>query len=159
MSRMSTKLASAAALMALALGASGCGRIAGHQGYIADDTLVNGIQAGVDNRESVTKTLGRPSFIGQFTPNDWYYFARTTKQLAFALPKPTQQLVLRIRFDAAGNVAAVDKSGVERVARISPEGDKTPTLGKDRSFFEDLFGNIGSVGAVSQGGATQDNPN
>lgn len=159
MSRMSTKLASAAALMALALGASGCGRIAGHQGYIADDTLVNGIQAGVDNRESVTKTLGRPSFIGQFTPNDWYYFARTTKQLAFALPKPTQQLVLRIRFDAAGNVAAVDKTGVEKVARISPEGDKTPTLGKDRSFFEDLFGNIGSVGAVSQGGATQDNPN
>ncbi len=159
MSGMSTKLASAAALMALALGASGCARIAGHQGYIADDTLVNGIQAGVDNRESVTKTLGRPSFVGQFTPNDWYYFARTTKQLAFALPKPTQQLVLRIRFDAAGNVAAVDKSGVERVARISPEGDKTPTLGKDRSFFEDLFGNIGSVGAVSQGGATQDNPN
>lgn len=159
MSRMSTKLASAAALMALALGASGCARIAGHQGYIADDTLVNGIQAGVDNRESVTKTLGRPSFIGQFTPNDWYYFARTTKQLAFALPKPTQQLVLRIRFDAAGNVAAVDKTGVEKVARISPEGDKTPTLGKDRSFFEDLFGNIGSVGAVSQGGATQDNPN
>lgn len=159
MSRMSTKLASAAALMALALGASGCARIAGHQGYIADDTLVNGIQAGVDNRESVTKTLGRPSFVGQFTPNDWYYFARTTKQLAFALPKPTQQLVLRIRFDAAGNVAAVDKAGVEKVARISPEGDKTPTLGKDRSFFEDLFGNIGSVGAVSQGGATQDNPN
>ena len=159
MTRMSTKLASFAALTALVFGASGCARMAGHQGYIADDTLVNGIQAGVDNRESVTKTLGRPSFVGQFTPNEWYYFARTTKQLAFALPKPTQQLVLRIRFDAAGNVAAVDKAGVEKVARISPEGDKTPTLGKERSFFEDLFGNIGSVGAVGQGGSTQDNPN
>lgn len=159
MPRMSTKLASVAALTALILGTSGCSRVAGHQGYIADDTLVNGIEAGVDNRESVTKTLGRPSFVGQFTPNDWYYFARTTKQLAFALPKPTQQLVLRIRFDAAGNVAAVDKAGIEKVARINPEGDKTPTLGKDRSFFEDLFGNIGSVGAVGEGGSTQDNPN
>ncbi len=159
MPRMSTKLASVAALTALILGTSGCSRVAGHQGYIADDTLVNGIEAGVDNRESVTKTLGRPSFVGQFTPNDWYYFARTTKQLAFALPKPTQQLVLRIRFDTAGNVAAVDKAGIEKVARINPEGDKTPTLGKDRSFFEDLFGNIGSVGAVGEGGSTQDNPN
>ena len=159
MPRMSTKLASVAALTALILGTSGCSRVAGHQGYIADDTLVNGIQAGVDNRESVTKTLGRPSFVGQFTPNDWYYFARTTKQLAFALPKPTDQLVLRVRFDAAGNVAAVDKAGVEKVARINPEGDKTPTLGKERSFFEDLFGNIGSVGAVGEGGSTQDNPN
>lgn len=159
MPRMSTKLASVAALTALILGTSGCSRVAGHQGYIADDTLVNGIQAGVDNRESVTKTLGRPSFVGQFTPNDWYYFARTTKQLAFALPKPTDQMVLRVRFDAAGNVAAVDKAGVEKVARINPEGDKTPTLGKERSFFEDLFGNIGSVGAVGEGGSTQDNPN
>lgn len=159
MTRMSTKLASAAALMTLALGVSACSSVAGHQGYIADDALVNGIQAGVDNRESVTKTLGRPSFVGQFTPNDWYYFARTTKQLAFALPRPTEQLVLRIRFDAAGNVAAVDKTGVEKVARIDPEGDKTPTLGKERSFFEDLFGNIGSVGAVGEGGSTQDNPN
>jgi len=159
MVRMSTKLAATVALTALAIGASGCARVAGHQGYIADDTLVSGIAAGVDNRESVTKTLGRPSFVGQFTPNDWYYFARTTKQLAFALPTPTEQLVLHIRFDAAGNVASVEKTGVEKVARINTNGDKTPTLGKERGFFEDLFGNIGTVGAVGQGGSTTDNPN
>jgi len=159
MARMSTKLAGAIALAALALGASGCSRVRGHQGYIADETLVGGIQPGVDNRESVQKTLGRPSFIAQFTQNDWYYFARTTKQLAFALPKPTEQMVLHIRFDAAGNVASVERTGVEKVARIDPNGDKTPTLGKERSFFEDLFGNIGSVGAVGEGGTTADNPN
>ncbi len=151
MARMSTKQAATATLLALALGASGCARVNGHQGYIA--------APGVDNRESVAKTLGRPSFVGQFTPNDWYYFARTTKQLAFALPKPTQQLVLHIRFDAAGNVASVEKTGIEKVARIDPNGDKTPTLGKERSFFEDLFGNIGSVGAVGESGGTTDNPN
>lgn len=159
MVRMSTSLLGAAALGVLALGASGCTQVPGHQGYIADDSLINSIQAGVDNRESVTKTLGRPSFVGQFTPNDWYYFARTTKQLAFALPRPTEQMVLRVRFDNAGNVAAIDKTGLEKVARIHPDSDKTPTLGKDRSFFEDLFGNIGTVGAVGQGGSTTDNPN
>ena len=37
---------------------------------------------------------------------------------------------------------------MEQVARINPEGDKTPTLGKDRSFLEDLFGNVGRVGGV-----------
>lgn len=159
MARMSTKLIGAAALSALAFGASGCSQVRGHQGYIADESLVSGIQPGVDNRESVTKTLGRPSFVGQFTPNDWYYFARTTKQLAFALPTPTEQMVLRVRFDAAGNVAAVDRAGLEKVAKINPNGDKTPTLGKERGFFEDLFGNIGTVGAVGQGGGTADNPN
>ena len=41
----------------------------------------------------------------------------------------------------------------------SPEGDKTPTLGRERGFFSELFGNIGRVGAVGQGGGTADNPN
>jgi outer membrane protein assembly factor BamE (lipoprotein component of BamABCDE complex) len=148
-----------AALLALALGSAGCSRVRGHQGFILDDQLVNGIQAGVDNRDSVTKTLGRPTFVGQFNQNDWFYVARDTKQLAFAAPKATNQTVLRVRFDAAGNVASVDKAGVDRVASISPNGNKTPTLGKERGFFEELFGNIGQVGAVGQGGATADNPN
>ncbi len=146
-------------LVALALTSSACTRVRGHQGFIADNQLVDAIQAGVDNRDSVEKTLGRPTFIGQFNQNDWFYVSRTTKQLAFANPSPTQQLVLRVRFDAAGNVASVDKAGVERVARLSPNGDKTPTLGKERGFFEDLFGNIGQVGAAGEAAPTADNPN
>ncbi len=153
------KTGMATALIALALGSAGCSRVRGHQGFILDNALVNGIQPGVDNRDSVTKTLGRPTFIGQFNQNDWFYVARNTKQLAFASPKPTDQIVLRVRFDGAGNVASVDKAGIERVASINPNGDKTPTLGKERGLLEDLFGNIGQVGATGQSGGSADNPN
>lgn len=156
---LSRKMVASVALVAVALTASACSRVRGHQGFIADQVLIDGIQPGIDNRESVTKTLGRPSFVGQFTPNDWYYFSRTTKQLAFASPSPTEQMILRVRFDAAGNVASVEKRGMEQIASINPEGDKTPTLGKERSFWEDLFGNIGQVGSVGQSGGTTDNPN
>jgi outer membrane protein assembly factor BamE (lipoprotein component of BamABCDE complex) len=145
-------------VVGVALGSSACSRVRGSQGYIADAVLLDGIQAGVDNKSSVEKTLGRPSFIGQFSPNDWYYVSRQTKQLAFALPKPVAQSVLHIQFDAAGNVATVSKAGLEQVASIRPNRDKTPTLGKNRSFFEDIFGNIGQVGSVGQGGDTADNP-
>ena len=66
---------------------------------------------------------------------------------------------LRIRFDAKGTVTAVDKMGKELVASVDPTSKKTPTLGKKRSFFEDLFGNIGTVGAgvpgAGQGGDGQ----
>ncbi len=62
--------------------------------------------------------------------------------------------VLTIRFDPAGNVLSADRSGVDQVAYLSPEGDETPTLGRERGFFEDLFGNIGQVGAgAGPGGA------
>ncbi len=145
------------ALIAVSM-TSGCARVRGHQGYIADALLVDAIKPGVDNRESVAKTLGRPTFEGQFDANDWFYVDRETKQLAFALPRATKQTILRVSFDAAGNVTAVEKSGIEKIAAIRPMGDKTPTLGRNRSFFEEIFGNIGQVGSVGQGGGTADNP-
>ena len=142
-----------------ALATSACSKVKGYQGYISDAVLMDSIQPGVDNRASVEKTLGRPTFGGGFETGEWYYVSRQTRQYSFATPKPSQQTVLRIRFDQAGNVVAVDRAGVDQVASINPDNDKTPTLGKDRGFFEDLFGNIGQVGSVGQGGGSTDNPN
>lgn len=148
-----TGRASALAVLLLAAGTlGGCAaQIRGHQGYFFDPSLVATVQPGVDNKESVDKTLGRPTFAGQFTDNDWYYFSRDTRQLAFSQPRPKAQEVLHISFDKAGNVAKVEKTGMEKIASISPIGKTTPTLGRKRGFFEDLFGNIGRVGAVPGG--------
>jgi outer membrane protein assembly factor BamE (lipoprotein component of BamABCDE complex) len=153
------RVAGTTGLILVALGASGCTKVRGYQGYVADSVLMDGVQAGVDNRASVEKTLGKPTFVGQFSSNDWFYISRQTRQYAFTNPKPSTQTVTRIRFDSAGNVTAVDKAGVDQVVDIHPDGDKTPTLGKNTSFFEELFGNIGQVGGVSEGGGTTDNPN
>jgi len=119
-----------------------------HKGAVVDPQLASAIQPGVDNQESVAKTLGRPSFTGQFTPNDWYYVSRDTNQFAFRNPRVTRQTVYRIRFDQAGNVVAVDRTGKDMIAAIEPSNRKTPTLGRQRSFFDELFGNIGTVGAA-----------
>ena len=148
------RIALAAGALALLPLAGGCARVRTHQGYIVDNLLVDSIQPGVDNKESVERTLGRPSFAGQFTPNEWYYVARDSRQLAFSKPKAVEQTVLRVRFDQAGNVVAVDKTGLELVAKINPEGDKTPTLGRERGLFEEIFGNIGAVGAAGAGGGS-----
>lgn len=138
------------AVIATALGCllltGGCAKIREHQGYMVDETLVSAVQPGVDNRESVLGTLGRPTFVGQFDQRDWYYVSRDTRQLAFSMPKPVKQTVLHVRFDDQGNVAAVERTGLEKVASINPMSAKTPTLGRDKSFFDELFGNIGSVG-------------
>jgi outer membrane protein assembly factor BamE (lipoprotein component of BamABCDE complex) len=139
-------------LLVAALGISGCARLRTHQGYVGDEVLINAVAAGIDNKQSVQATLGRPTFAGQFDANDWYYFARDSRQLAFSSPKAKAQNVVHIRFDNAGNVTSVEKTGMETIASVNIEGDKTPTLGRHRSFFEDLFGGIGSVGAPLGGG-------
>jgi outer membrane protein assembly factor BamE (lipoprotein component of BamABCDE complex) len=137
---------------------SGCARIKDRQGYIMDETLVASVQPGVDNRDSVIGSLGRPSFVGQFDQRDWYYVSRDTRNLGFNMPTPVAQSVLHVRFDEAGNVAAVERTGMEKVASIDPMKAKTPTLGRNRGFFQELFGNIGAVGATGQSGGTADNP-
>lgn len=154
--------ATALALCAMLVLLPGCTKIRTHQGYLVDRMLVGSIQPGIDTRESVEGTLGRPTFVGQFDAArpggaDYYYVARDTRQLAFANPKAVDATVLRVRFDAAGNVVAVDRTGMDRIAKLSPVDDKTPTLGRDRTLFQEIFGNIGAVGAGGAGGRSNDN--
>lgn len=134
---------------------AGCVSIKDHRGYYADAALITSIQPGIDNQQSVEKTLGRPTFTSQFGTPSWYYVATNTAQSPFGRPRTTEQSILKVNFDAAGNVSKVDLTGSENVVRLSPDGDKTPTLGRERSFFEDLFGNIGAVGAGGAGAPRQ----
>ena len=133
------------AVVGLALALSACAGSRDHKGFVLDATLTEAIQVGVDNKESVTRTIGRPTFTSQWDPNEWYYVSRNTATLAFRDPKVTDQTVVRIRFDQAGNVASVEKTGKEQIAKVDPSNDKTPTLGRQRGFFEELFGNIGTI--------------
>lgn len=152
MRKVGLKLRTAGIALALVALAGGCTSIRDHRGYLIDQTLLDSVQPGVDNRMSVEKTLGRPTFESQFGAKDWYYLSQTVKTPPFRSARTTEQTVLLVRFDQAGNVASVDKRGMEQVAQINPDGRTTKTLGRHRSLLEDLFGNIGAVGA---GGAGQ----
>jgi outer membrane protein assembly factor BamE (lipoprotein component of BamABCDE complex) len=129
----------------------GCAGVRAHKGAVIDTQLVSGIQAGVDNKASVAKLLGTPTFTGEFTPNDWYYVSRDTTQFAFRNPRVAKQTVLHVKFDGAGNVSSIDRSGKEMVLNVDPAKRRTPTLGRERSFFQELFGGIGSVGSGGMG--------
>jgi outer membrane protein assembly factor BamE (lipoprotein component of BamABCDE complex) len=141
----------AGALLAMTLAAGGCAAIKEHRGFIVDPTLTASIQPGIDNKQSVQGTLGHPSFESQFGQPTWYYVSSTTGRRPFVNPRIREHQVLAIQFDPTGNVASVERTGLDKVVFLSPDGDKTPTLGRERGFFEDLFGNIGAVGAPGVG--------
>ncbi len=149
---LSARLTLALACGALALG--GCTKMRGHSGYIIDTELVNSVQPGVDTRQSVQSVLGRPTFTGQFNGGDWYYLARDTQSYAFSTPKVKDQVTLKIAFDPSGTVQSVTRMDEKLVASIDPSKKVTPTLGRKKSFFEELFGNIGAVGAPGMGQGT-----
>jgi outer membrane protein assembly factor BamE (lipoprotein component of BamABCDE complex) len=148
---MKSVMVKTAAAIAAATMVAGCAATRDHRGAVLDEELTASVQAGVDNKESVQRSLGRPTFTGTFDENDWYYVARETRTFAFRTPRVQDQTVLRIRFDQAGNVISVSQTGPELIARINPVNDKTPTLGRKRTLFEDIFGNVGAVGAPMPG--------
>ncbi|WP_067681677.1 outer membrane protein assembly factor BamE [Tsuneonella dongtanensis] len=137
----------ASLLAAATLAAGGCSSIRESRGFIADPTLTQSVQPGIDNKQSVQAALGHPSFESQFGQPTWYYVSSLNERKPFSRPRIGTHSVLAIEFDAAGNVASVERSGIDKVVYLSPDGDRTPTLGRERGFFEDLFGNIGAVGA------------
>jgi outer membrane protein assembly factor BamE (lipoprotein component of BamABCDE complex) len=143
------------AALCLVMAAGGCTQLRTHQGYVIDADLVNSVQPGVDTRQSVLQVLGKPSFASQFSQGDWYYVARDARNYAYNNPKVKSQTTLTISFDDKGVVTGIKRTGLEQVASISPTKRTTPTLGRERSFFDELFGNIGTVGAM--GAAQQDN--
>jgi len=155
MQRMTAmKLMGSGALLALAVLAGGCQAIKDKRGYLAEDVLLQSVQPGLDNMKSVEATLGRPTFASQYGQQSWYYVSSTTSRRPFSSPKIKEHSVFTVNFDSAGKVISTETSGMERLARLSPDGKKTPTLGRERSFFEDLFGNIGAVGAGAAPGGS-----
>ncbi|MEI6418853.1 MAG: outer membrane protein assembly factor BamE [Sphingomonadales bacterium] len=148
---MRNKWLMAGTMLAL-LALPACSRITAQQGFLLDETLATSIQPGVDNRESVSRTMGRPSFASEFDNGSWYYVTRLTGQYAFSRPKTLQQNILIVHFNEKGVVSKVDRRGLEQIADINPSKDKTPTLGASESFLAELFGNIGQVGSAGLGG-------
>jgi outer membrane protein assembly factor BamE (lipoprotein component of BamABCDE complex) len=144
-------LVAGAALLLMVTG--GCSRIREHQGFLMDKLIVDSVLPGIDNKASVEGAMGRPTFTSQFGPERWYYVSRQTKQLAFGAPKPIEQVLITVQFDPGGNVATIDRdSSMAQLAKINPTGAKTATLGRKRSLFDEIFGNIGAVGAGPGGG-------
>jgi outer membrane protein assembly factor BamE (lipoprotein component of BamABCDE complex) len=100
------KLALFRVTIAIAAAASlaGCSTTRQHKGAVIDQQLAGSIQPGVDNKASVEKLLGRPTFMGEFSQNDWYYVSRDVTQIAFRNARVNKQTVLHVTFDAKGNV-------------------------------------------------------
>ena len=61
--------------------------------------------------------------------------------------KITELNIIAVRFDTDGYVTAVDRYTLDNHNNIDPVGKTTPTHGRELSFLQELFGNIGRFGA------------
>lgn len=131
------------ASIAAALAVSACSPRIDNRGYVPDPELVSEIRVGVDNKKSVANMLGYPSSQSIFDDRTWYYISRRTKNFAFFDESLIDQSVLEVNFDDRDYVVALSTHGAEEVRDVELIKRETPTRGKELTFFEQLFGNMG----------------
>ena len=120
-----------------------CAPITNQRGNLPDSELLSQIEPGEQSRDDVANILGSPTSIASFGGETWYYISSQTETIAFYEPEVVDQRVVAIAFDDDGMVASVRTYGLEDAQDIEPVARVTPTGGREMTFLEQLFGNIG----------------
>lgn len=117
------------------------------RGYMVDEAVISSIKPQVDTHDSVKEMLGSPSSVAPFDNNSWYYYSKKSESLAFFKEKITDLNIIAVRFDTDGYVTSLDRYTLNDKKDVTPVGETTPTNGRELSFIQELFGNIGRFGA------------
>jgi outer membrane protein assembly factor BamE (lipoprotein component of BamABCDE complex) len=120
-----------------------CAPVVSQRGYIPDQEKLDSIQIGVDDKSTVGDRLGTPTNIATFDGDVWYYISSTEEQFAFFEPETTERKILAVSFDAEGKVSNLEKYSLEDGQVVAMVDRETPTRGRELSFLQQMFGNIG----------------
>lgn len=134
------------AVMALAvMGTVACTPVYRNSGYIPSDEELAQVAVGVDTRDTVAVTVGRPSAAGLLNDVGWYYVQSRFKQRGLLPPLEEDRQVVAISFTEAGVVENVERFGLEQ-GRIVPISRRvTESNVKGVSLIAQLFRNVGGV--------------
>jgi len=133
----------------VAAGLSACAPVRDVRGYVPDEEKVADIKVGQDTKTTVQQKLGTPSSTAAFGDPTWYYISIEQERYAFLTPDVTKREILAIQFSGDGKVAELRNYGIEDGQVVSLVDRETPSRGKELSFLQQVFGNIGGPSASS----------
>jgi outer membrane protein assembly factor BamE (lipoprotein component of BamABCDE complex) len=130
-----------AAAMLFLLGA--CHPRVDTHGFMPNPELIEQVEPGLVSKFDVADILGSPSTTSTFDQDTWYYITQKTQNFAFFKPEIVDQQVLVVNFDDQDMVAGVHRYTIEDGLIVDPVSRRTPTVGKELTFLQQLFGNVG----------------
>ena len=136
-----------AGVMAVALLLGACSPIYRNHGYVPPQAALSSLTVGVDTRDSVIATVGRPTTTGVVGDQSLYYVQSRFRNFAFLPPLEVNREVLALSFLPDGRLGNVERFGLERGRVVQLEPRITGPVFADRTFINQLFGNIGRFDA------------
>jgi len=120
-------------------------------GNLPNADLVSILNIGKDNKKSISKILGEPTFKGVLGDNSYYYIGAVNSKTAFLKSKLKEQIVLELKFDKSNILRNIYIYDEKETMKVSMSSLETKTLGYRQSFLRQLLGNFGVAG-VRKGG-------
>lgn len=126
---------------------AGCAATYRNHGYIPPEEDLANLVVGVDSRDTVASSVGRPGVSGILDASGWYYVRSRFRSFAYRAPEEVDRQVLAISFDERGIVENIELFGLERgrVVRLSRRVTTSNTKGV--GFLRQAFGNLGRFNA------------
>lgn len=137
------------ACMALA----GCAAEINSRGNLPPDDKLAQVTPGI-TRDQVMQILGSPSTVATFSDQAWYYIGQRTEDYAFYKPRVMERQVVVVQFDEQGRVAEVKRLDKEDGKPIEMVSRTTPSVSRDLSLMQQIFGNLGRSPAMAGGGGS-----
>jgi len=129
--------------LVIAILATSCASIESTHGYVPEPDLVERVRPGVHDKDSISQLLGTPTTSAGYKQEAWYYIAKRSERLAFFEEEVVEQQVLAVYFDDRGIVERIQSFDLEDAEQVALVERETLTRGKELTFMQQLFGNIG----------------
>lgn len=146
------------ALPVMAFAVSGCNATLNQRGYVAPSNMTQMIRVGVDTKASLQSSLGSPSALGTFNDSTWYYISSLQKDVLFFKPEEVQRQIVAVNFGADEKVASVKTYGLEDGVEVAFSDRETPARGRELTFLQQIFGNVGRGTPISNINNPEDDP-
>ena len=122
-----------------------CATLYQNHGYVPTEAELAALEVGIDTRETVATTIGRPSAQGLLNDVGWYYIQSRFKLIGGRTPQEVGRQVVAITFTEAGVVANIERFGLEKGQVVQLSRRVTAANVKSASVLRQIFGNIGRI--------------
>lgn len=122
-----------------------CAATYSNHGYAPTDAELEAVIVGVDTRESVEASVGRPSSTGVLKDGAWYYISSRIKYFAYREREVVDRQLVAISFDKRGRVSNVERFTLEDGRVVALNRRVTQTSIKSVGFLRQMLSNLGRV--------------
>lgn len=149
-SKINNLIGAALLTSSLALG-SACSPVIHNHGYVFEDAPIAQLQRGQMTPDQVKQLLGTPTTSSVIENQTFYYIYIRTETHTYKKPEEVDRRVLAVYFGDDGTLSDYGYYGLENGNIVAFIDRITPTSGKELSFLQQIFGNLGRFDSGGSG--------